>query len=566
MGESPVPLSFSKKRVLRIASDPRFLLTLLILAYLFLLLQGTRSLGFVEPSDARYAEVAREMIAGKDFLTPRMDGVLHVTKPPMAYWLAAAGMVVFGENSFGAHAGLAASACLVLFLTYLLGASEENRKSGILAASLLAAFPLFFFMGRILTTDMFVTAFVTGGVLLWCKRIGGDISARWFSILFGLTAAGAFLTKGPIPFLYWALIMIPYSLWRDKGRSLKPLASPVLWMTAAACSAWWFVALGEAHPGLLHYLVSREAVEAAYSAKRFHPGPFYYYIPVLIAGIFPWWVVMWGGWKGARRAGKLWWIWALLPVIVWSFFPAKLIPYILPTMPAFALLAAHSVLSLQVGGRRTWASTGILAAVVLAGAAAVAVNPGRGAVLFLPVILLAAAAFFALGAALSGATQRPGAALLLLVGAMGLVWAGIPSLAKEYAPGLKLRRSLGMAIRSGLRPQDGILEYRTTLYSIPFYSGRLVAAYRNGFDARQYVGKRPPNMLRSDSHLQAYLALHPSLWIVADRKYAPEIRKRFPGASVVLREGNHVLYATPPLAERLRSGGRARPRTSSTTQ
>src|SRR5262249_59199298 len=49
-------------------------------------------LWLVEPTDARYAEVAREMAASGDWLTPRWNGLVHFHKPPLAYWLGAPGL------------------------------------------------------------------------------------------------------------------------------------------------------------------------------------------------------------------------------------------------------------------------------------------------------------------------------------------------------------------------------------------------------------------------------------------------------------------------------------------
>jgi 4-amino-4-deoxy-L-arabinose transferase len=63
------------------------------------------ALGLMEPTDARYAEIGREMVASGDWLIPRLNGVTHLDKPPVAYWSAAAGMRVLGVNAAGARIG-----------------------------------------------------------------------------------------------------------------------------------------------------------------------------------------------------------------------------------------------------------------------------------------------------------------------------------------------------------------------------------------------------------------------------------------------------------------------------
>ena len=65
---------------------------------------GTAGLvGLFEPTETRYGEIAREMLASGDWLTPRLDGIHHFHKPPLAYWASAAGMGLAGPNAFGAR-------------------------------------------------------------------------------------------------------------------------------------------------------------------------------------------------------------------------------------------------------------------------------------------------------------------------------------------------------------------------------------------------------------------------------------------------------------------------------
>src|SRR5439155_290350 len=74
------------------------------LLFLALALLATAGLvGLFEPTGTRYAEIAREMRASGDFLVPRLDGIPHFHKPPLAYWLTAAGFAACGVNEWGAR-------------------------------------------------------------------------------------------------------------------------------------------------------------------------------------------------------------------------------------------------------------------------------------------------------------------------------------------------------------------------------------------------------------------------------------------------------------------------------
>jgi 4-amino-4-deoxy-L-arabinose transferase len=69
--------------------------------YLIILLIPTYTLPLFETTEARYAEVAREMIETGNYLEPQFEGVKHFHKPPFAYWMMAVGMKIFGINGLG---------------------------------------------------------------------------------------------------------------------------------------------------------------------------------------------------------------------------------------------------------------------------------------------------------------------------------------------------------------------------------------------------------------------------------------------------------------------------------
>ncbi|MCX7831223.1 MAG: glycosyltransferase family 39 protein, partial [Acidobacteria bacterium] len=122
-----------------------------------ILFYGNSFLGLFESSEARYAEVSREMLETGDLISPQMDYVYHFTKPPLAYYLTALGMSIFGVNPYGARFFVTIFALLTLFLAFRI--SEEFEQDGICSMLILGSFPLFFIMGKVLTTDMFLTFF-----------------------------------------------------------------------------------------------------------------------------------------------------------------------------------------------------------------------------------------------------------------------------------------------------------------------------------------------------------------------------------------------------------------------
>ncbi len=531
----------------------RVLLPAFLLLALVLLLHGNGSVGLFESSEARYAEVAREMVATGDYLSPQIDYVYHFTKPPLTYWTTALGYHIFGENTFGARFFLALAAVLVLFLTALIYRRSDEGDSGVLAAAVLLCSLEFFLIGKILTTDMFLTLWIVAGFYLWSLRESGRMAARTFSLLFGVDAALAFMTKGPVPLLFWAVVLVPCAVWKDRGRSLKPFLSPLAWGSFVLLALPWFVAVGLKHPGLLDYLVTHESAQAAYNARRFHPGPWYYYAPVFLAGFFPWWIAAAARWEHLKdRRLRLWLLWAVVPILVWSFFPAKLPTYILPAFPAWALLTAALVKEGKSGGRVLWtivpASTGLVAGTCVWAF----VNAPRFSTVGAPVTaLFALAAAAGMAGAAFGLAGRSRKALAAVLVAVISVEAALPVLCVDMETAVKIRRRMGTTLAELHAPGEAVLEYHVTIFSIPFYIRDKVAAYENNFFLKKYREDLPPHALRSKKQLASYLRTHPRLWVITDTRWQDSMGKEIPDLHFVMRQGNHTLWASPPVYRRL---------------
>src|SRR5213083_3040248 len=73
-------------------------LLLLVCAPIFFYRLGRPGLG--DPDEGRNAEVAREMLAGGDYVTPRLDGVVYLDKPPLFFWTVALSYAAFGVSEW----------------------------------------------------------------------------------------------------------------------------------------------------------------------------------------------------------------------------------------------------------------------------------------------------------------------------------------------------------------------------------------------------------------------------------------------------------------------------------
>ena len=116
------------------------------------------SFGLWEPDEARYAEIAREMLQSGNLLVPHLNYVAYVEKPPLLYWLTTLSFWIFGVSEFAARLPVALSAVAGIIATYFFSLRAFGRRHAILAAAILATTPLYALMAQVLTTDMTLTA------------------------------------------------------------------------------------------------------------------------------------------------------------------------------------------------------------------------------------------------------------------------------------------------------------------------------------------------------------------------------------------------------------------------
>ncbi|HVN29857.1 MAG TPA: glycosyltransferase family 39 protein [Candidatus Binataceae bacterium] len=302
--------------------------------------------GFWEPDEARYGEIAREMLAARDYIVPHLNYVAYVEKPPLLYWLTTLSFRAFGINEFAARLVPAGAAMLGVLATLFFTARAMGLRRAVLAGAILATAPLYAGMAQVLTTDMLLTAFVTIAILaLFLHHREGGI---WCWIAY-LAMAAATLTKGPVGIVLPALAMVIF-LWREHAladvmRRFHVIAGGVLVFTIVAP---WFIAISIRAPGFVDFYFIGEHLRRVFDSSFSHGEPFYFYIPVIIGGLLPWSLLMpFLTWRRmAPNPARRWCaIAAGIIFAIFSLSSGKLIPYILPAFPPLAILLADGIVS-----------------------------------------------------------------------------------------------------------------------------------------------------------------------------------------------------------------------------
>lgn len=294
-------------------------------------------LGLIEPTETRYAEIAREMLVSRDWLIPRLNGIPHFAKPPLAYWSAASGMAVLGVNEWGARLGAALAASFVLWCT----ARMARQAGGALAPAFLVSSVLFFALSHQLASDIFLAAAVAG---FYAAIL--DPRTRASLWVFVALAVG-FMAKGPVVLVLTVGPALLAAAWARDGSPARALASWRGWLLFAVIALpWYLVVLIRTH-GLWTYFFQRQIWERYATTVHQRGGTIYYFLIVVLAGALPWtFSAAREWWHAAREAGRrnlpdaLLASWIGLPMVFFSFSGSKLPAYVLPLFPALAVLAS----------------------------------------------------------------------------------------------------------------------------------------------------------------------------------------------------------------------------------
>jgi len=314
----------------------------LFLLPLIMYVASLPALPLMEPDETRYALIPQHMNLTGDYVTPHLKGVAYLEKPPLAYWATAALFKVFGENAFAARlfAGVCAWGCILL--AFNMGAFLYNRRVGIYSAAVLSVCLLPFALGRINILDMPLTFFLC--LAIWCgyrffasprregppapaagragsrrdgkagdgagaalappgeEKPGGAGDRKWRDVFYGACAL-AFLTKGVIGAIFPPAVLVLWLLWSRRWREIGRLISLRGFLIFALPVGLWLAVVQRANPDFFWFFFIHEHFLRYTTKIHERVEPFWYYLPVLLLGVTPWWAYLVQAWAGLRRGG-----------------------------------------------------------------------------------------------------------------------------------------------------------------------------------------------------------------------------------------------------------------------
>lgn len=329
------------------------------------------------PDEGRYAEIAREMTVSGDWITPRLNGIKYFEKPPLQYWLTAASFDVFGIGEATARLPTALAGFLTVLVVGATGAVIASPPVGWFAAAVLASSVWHFGIAHILTLDALLSFWLAAALcaFLLAQRDGASFRARmgWMLAAWAATALGV-LTKGVVALAVPACSLVVYSLATRDFTPWKRLHLGKGLVLLALIAAPWFVLVSLRNPEFPRFFFVHEHLQRFLTDEARRPGPWWYFLPMLAAGLLPWTgVLLLRGaaiWRDADdpRGGLAWprfcLAWSAFILVFFSFSGSKLPSYILPMFPALALVLGLALL--RISGRALAWLGALLAASTLA--------------------------------------------------------------------------------------------------------------------------------------------------------------------------------------------------------
>jgi 4-amino-4-deoxy-L-arabinose transferase-like glycosyltransferase len=348
---------------------------------------GLGAFGLTGADEPRYAQIAREMLARHDWIVPTLNGSPWLEKPALLYWKIMNSYAIFGVSDWAARVPAAFHAMAVVIGIFFF--MRRFRFGSELDAAMIAASSAGMIgFGRGASTDMLVSApFALAMMCWWTWRQTNK--KLWLLLFYGLLGVGA-LAKGPVAPALAVLVVGAYAVLRREGKIFVRSLSITGFLLFAVIVLPWYLAVQHRVPQFFRVFFIEHNLERFGTNLYQHSQPFWYYIPVFLLAALPWTLFALPALIDAgRKAFGRWrktpdsitfdadaddglpsflFIWIVVPIVFFSISRAKLPGYILPAIPAAALLTADYMHRLKAIPRLLTALHALLCAFLLVGA------------------------------------------------------------------------------------------------------------------------------------------------------------------------------------------------------
>ena len=481
-----------------------------------------------DANEAFYAQTPREMIETGDYVTPSFNFQLRMNKPVLSYWNVAASYRVFGISEWSERLPIALGAFVIIGTAFGLGRLLSGTFGGLLAALVLATSPRLLLLARRIIIDIHITMWM--GLVLLCFALAETRPQRrrLYLCLMYVAAGFGVLTKGPVAVFLPAVAFFIYLASQKRLGDLRHMLLPTGAVISLAIVVPWYYLLYREHGWeYIGSFIFGENLGRYAEAVGEQSRGLLFYIPVMLADLFPWSLMiplaLWWAIRCHRgdRVARLLVVWIAVVVVFFSLSGTKEDLYILPIVTAeAALIGAMLATAVEdVAAIRPIAWSAAATAVLL-------LTTGSGALWFFAVVRRYALE----GAAFVGAVAAVG-------GAVALVWL--------------LRRNL-LASVATIVTSLAVIAWCVVLCTLPDFerykpvkpfsdiirsrasTGAIVGSYRFSLPSMVFYLHRPVMEVVLPDHLRAVFYSSSDVYFIMAEDEYDSVKDRLPVDTYVL--------------------------------
>jgi len=524
----------------------------------------------IKPDEGRYAEIPREMVKSGDWVTPRLNDLKYFEKPPLQYWATATAYEVFGEHQWTSRLWAGLTGFAGLLLVWFAGTKLFGREAGGYAALLMGSSLLYVLIGHINTLDMGVTFFLTLGIvalLLGQSQPYPPIRRNWMLLAWAGLAL-AVLSKGLMGIILpGAALFIYCVVQRDFGvlKRMHWLAGLALFLLITAP---WFYQVMQANPEFFGRFFIYEHYTRFTTRDLGRYQPWYYFVPILLAGALPWTVLMFDSmWKTVLagqpgrashrsdkpfNAARFLLIWAVFIYLFFTVSGSKLPSYLLPMFPALALLMGKRISEMRC--RVLFWQLAPIVPVVL-GLLGLGMNVDKFAdtpnqIALYPdyrIWLVAASGIWLVGL-LSGMSllwrgKKPQAVVAIAISALLAAQIGLSgynTVARERSA-----KHIALAIRAEVKPDIPFYSVLTYEQTLPFYLKHTFTLVQYQDEMAFGIQQEPQRWIPTVEDFVKVWAAQPEALAIMETYLYPQLQQKGLPMQVIFADTQHIVVKKP---------------------
>jgi 4-amino-4-deoxy-L-arabinose transferase-like glycosyltransferase len=443
----------------------------------------------IKPDEGRYAEIPREMVVSGDWITPRLNDLKYFEKPPLQYWATATAYTLFGEHQWTSRLWTGLTGFAGIVLVWFAGLRLFGREAAGYAALLLSSSLLYALMGHINTLDMGVTFFLTLSIVALLIAQQADHGSRNWMLVAWAAIALAVLSKGLMGLILPGTALFTYAVAQRDFSVFKRMHWLAGLTVFLLITAPWFYLVMKANPEFFQKFFIYEHYTRFTTKDLGRYQPWYYFIPILLAGALPWTVLMFDAmlrtWRDSKLPKKIFnpqrflLIWAIFIYVFFSISGSKLPSYLLPMLPALALLMGKYIVEMRAR-RLFWQIVPVVpVALFMLGLSAnvgkLADTPNQAELYPAYSVWLVSASLISLLGLLAGMwllwrAKKPAAIVVIALSALLAAQIGLSgynTIARERSA-----KHIAEAIRAEIKPDVPFYSVLTYEQTLPFYLQR----------------------------------------------------------------------------------------------